>query len=259
MSVPLSVARSRIEGSAVQDFANRLKSVDFLNATAVLGAMLLLSVLPLLIVLSGIADQKIDDDLSRHIGLDSHGAAIVRSLFRSSPAHDTGSVVTAVIFGLAGTVAVVSQLQLIYERTFDQAHRGWRDIGRFVLWVAVLVIVLVGEGASDGVVRDAAGRIVEALWGLVGLTVFFWWSMHLLLAGRVPWRTLLRPALLTAIFWVGLAAFSSTVFSSTIVSDSRLYGTVGVVFTLLSWVIAIGAVMVLGAAGGAAWQARRGR
>src|SRR3954471_13141905 len=107
MSVPLSVARPRIEGPGVPDFAHPLKGVDFLYATAVLGAMLLLSVLPLLIVLSGIADQKSDDKRSRHIGLNSHGSAIVRSLFRSSPARDTASVVTAVIFGLAGTVAVV--------------------------------------------------------------------------------------------------------------------------------------------------------
>jgi hypothetical protein len=32
---------------------------------------------------SSIANQRIDDDSSRHIGLDSHGAAIVRTVFRT--------------------------------------------------------------------------------------------------------------------------------------------------------------------------------
>jgi membrane protein len=80
--------------------------------------------------------------------------------------------------------------------------------------------------------------------------------MHFLLAGRVPWRSLVRPAVLTAICWIGLALFSSLYFSSAVVSDSRLYGTIGVVFSLLTWFIAIGAVLVLGAAGGAVWQER---
>ncbi len=42
------------------------------------------------------------------------------------------------------------------------------------------------------------------------------------------------------------------------VSDSRLYGPIGVVFTLMIWFIAIGAVIVLGAAAGATWAERAG-
>jgi membrane protein len=83
--------------------------------------------------------------------------------------------------------------------------------------------------------------------------------MHFLLAGRVRWRSLVRPAALTAICWIGLALFSSLYFSSAVVSDSRLYGTIGVVFSLLTWFIAIGAVLVLGAAGGVVWQERHDR
>jgi len=42
-------------------------------------------------------------------------------------------------------------------------------------------------------------------------------------------------------------------------ADSRLYGTIGVVFTLLTWFIAIGAVIMLGALVGATWDQRKGR
>src|SRR4051812_13127358 len=218
------------------------------------GASMLSSVLPLLIVLSSLADQKIDDDLSRHIGLDKDGAEIIRGLFRSTPTHDAGAIVTAVIFGLAGTLVTVSFLQTLYERAFEQAPRGWRDIGRFLVWVAVLAAVLVAGGLARSGLDIVLVRVVSLVLG----TAFFWWSMHFLLAGRVAWRALARPALLTGIFWVGLSIFASAVFSSTIVSDSRLYGTVGVVFTLLTWFIAIGAVVVLGAVAGATWEARRG-
>ena len=45
-------------------------------------------------------------------------------------------------------------------------------------------------------------------------------------------------------------------FSSAIITGSRLYGTIGVVFTLLTWFIAIGAVIVPGAVAGATWDQR---
>jgi membrane protein len=79
----------------------------------------------------------------------------------------------------------------------------------------------------------------------------FWWTMHFLLAGRVSWRLLLGPAVLTPLLWIGLELFFWVYFSASIISDSRLYGTIGVVFSLMIWFIAIGAVIVLGAVAGA--------
>ena len=46
-------------------------------------------------------------------------------------------------------------------------------------------------------------------------------------------------------------------FSSTINSDSKTYGAIGAVFGILTWFIAIGAVIILGAVAGAAWQDRK--
>jgi membrane protein len=46
-------------------------------------------------------------------------------------------------------------------------------------------------------------------------------------------------------------------FSSTIISDSRTYGAIGAVFSILTWFIAIGAVIILGAVTGVVWEDRR--
>ena len=88
------------------------------------------------------------------------------------------------------------------------------------------------------------------------VAAFFAWTMHFLLAGRVPWRSVIEPALVTALLWTGLALFSSLYFSPVVIDDSRLYGTIGVVFALLTWFILIGGVIVLGATFGAVWQRR---
>ena len=142
-------------------------------------------------------------------------------------------------------------------RTFGQQHRGWRDVLRYLTWAGVLFGVLVTESILSGPVHAAGGPAAQGLVSYAGTAAFFWWTMHFLLAGRVPWRRLIRAAIVTAFLWIGLELFSAVYFSAAIVSDSRLYGTIGVVFSLLTWFIAIGAVIVLGAVGGATWDQRK--
>jgi membrane protein len=251
--------RGRFEGSAAQVFLRQLGALDFVNSIVLFGASLLLSVLPLIILLSSLANRRIDTDLSRHIGLNHQGARIFSQLFRSSPGHSAAPIATALILAAAGTMAVAGSLQVIYERVFGQRHRGWRDVLRFLTWVGVLFGVLVTESILSTPVHAAGGAVAQGLVTYAGTAGFFWWTMHFLLAGRVPWRRLIHAAILTAFLWIGLEVLSSVYFSAAVVSDSRLYGTIGVVFSLLTWFIAIGAVIVLGAVGGAIWDQRKGR
>jgi len=254
----LAVAvRRRFEGSPAQIFTRHLTALDFTNTIILFGAALLVSVLPFIILLSSLANHRIDTDLSRHIGLNGQGARIVSQLFRASPAHSAGAIAAALVFATAGTLAVAGSLQVIYERVFGQPHRGWRDVLRFATWTGVLFGTLVAESVINGPVHAATGFVGEGLVLYAGVTAFFWWTMWFLLAGRVSWRLLLRPAILTGLFWMGLEWFSAVYFSAAIISDSRLYGTIGVVFSLMVWFMAIGAVIVLGAVAGATWNSGR--
>jgi len=255
----LAAARGRFEGSPAQIFLRQLGALDFANSIVLFGASLLISVLPFVILMSSLANHRIDTDLSRHIGLNRQGALIVSQLFRSSPVHSAAAVATALIFAAVGTMAVASSLQLIYERVFGQPHRGWKDVLRFATWAAVLFGFLVADSVISDYVHALVGPVGQGLVTYVGVAAFFWWTMCFLLAGRVAWRRLLRPAAVTALLWLGLELFSSVYFSSSIIDDSRLYGPIGVVFSLMVWFIAIGAVVVLGAAAGATWDQRKAR
>ena len=248
-------ARSRYEASWAGEIGRSLKALDFVNWITVFGASLLWSVLPMVILLSSLADERIDDDLTRHIGLNSQGGHIVATLFRGRPAHGIEPIVTGFLFSLGGVVAVVSSLQFIYERIFGQEPRGWHNLPRGVVWIAVLFALLVFDGVVNGPVKHDAGGAILDLVGLLATTLFFWWTLHYLLAGRVAWRRLIRPALTSGLLWLGFGVFSSVYFSPLIVSDSHTYGTIGVVFSLLTWFFLIGGVVVLGAVSGAAWQA----
>jgi membrane protein len=251
--------RSWFAKSTVGIFLKRLGALDFAGSITGFGAVLMLSALPFVILLGSLANHRIDADLSRHIGLDHQGAAIVSQLFASSPTHSAGQIVLALVIATAGTMAVASSIQSIYERAFGQPHRGWLNVLRYLTWVVVLFGVLVAESVISSPVHATLGPAGEGFVSYAGAAAFFWWTMYFLLARRVSARVLIRPALLTALLWVGLEVFSSVYFSSAIISDDRLYGKIGVVFSLLTWFIAIGAIIVLGAAAGATWEQRKGR
>lgn len=236
----------------------RLKALDIANWTMIIGAELLWSVLPLLILVSSLANDRIDDDLSRHIGLDAQGAHIVRGLFRAKPSHDGVAIAIGLVVSLAGAVAIARSVQEMYEDVFRQEHRGWRDLPRHLAWVAALIGALVLQALIVRSVRSAGPAVLVPV-RLAAGTLFFWFTLHILLSGRVPWPALIRPAVVTAVLWLALAGFSSLFFSSQLVTDSREYGTIGVVFTLLTWLVLVAAVLALGAAGGAAWQDRATR
>lgn len=257
------VAIHRYRGSPAERFFNQLKDLNFVETILVFAASLLLSVLPMIILLSSFAGHRIDTDITRHIGLNRQGARIVGQLFQSSHNHPLAAIVSGLVVAVAGSVGVAGSLKAIYERSFGLAPlkmRPGQDALRCLVWVAAMFGLLGADSSLDATLAGVPGRFVAiGAFEFFGTAVFFWWSMHFLLVGRISWRELLPSAVAVAVLWILLEVFSALYLASSIVSDSRTYGTIGVIFDLMTWFIAIGAVIVLGTALGSAWPDRRGR
>jgi membrane protein len=236
----------------------RLGEIDFMNEAMLFGAGLLVSVVPVLILLSAFASERVDDDIALHLGLDHRAAHIVSHLFNNASPKLNAALVVSIIFVVAGTIAVVSSLVRIYEDVFEVPHRGRQDIVRVIACTVVLCLAfgflsVVGKALSH--IPDGAFLIEITMFS--GVTAFVWWTMHFLLGGRVGWRTLFPSALATGICTAALSVFSKLYFSSSIISDDKTYGPIGAVFSLMTWLIAIGAVILLGAVAGPAWHEAR--
>ena len=254
----VAAAQDRYQGSLAQDFVRQLKAIDFTDQVILFGAGMLVSLLPFLILLSAFASNRVDDDISLRLGLDQQASGIMTHLFTSSPAKLNVATVTSLLFVTAGALAMAGSLQQIYEKVFHQHHRGLRGLYRLLIWLAALCLTAVLDTVAGRPVRSAAdGALLAVIFTFATWTPFFWWTMHFLLAGRVRWRRLLPSAIFTGVFFAGLGVFSMFYFSSTIISDSRTYGAIGAVFSILTWFIAIGAVIILGAVAGAVWEHRR--
>jgi hypothetical protein len=108
----------------VGDVVAKLQAVEFLDWTVIFGAELLWSALPFIILLSSLANSRVDDDLSRRIGLNSQGTHIVQGLFRNGPAHAAFAILTGLLFAFTGIVSVVNSLQKVYERCLTRSTAG---------------------------------------------------------------------------------------------------------------------------------------
>jgi membrane protein len=251
--------RDRYRGSPLDDFVKRLNAIEFGNQIILLGAAFLLSVLPLILLLGSLTSRRIDNDIAERLGLNRAAARAVDGLISNSSARFSLGIVVALLISLAGTIAVARSVQGIYERAFEQPRQtGLGPFTRSVVWVVAVAALLFIDTLSTRAIRDApAGGVLLGLENLALFTLFFWWSIHFLLAGALRWRQTFWAALTTGVFWIGLGVVAALYFSSSILSDRHLYGSIGVVFTLATWFIAMSAVILLGAAVGAVIAQRR--
>jgi membrane protein len=251
----IEAGKKRYSGSPADALWHRLNSVDFLNQGMVFASTLLLCAFPFLIVADALAGRSMGRALGRRLGLDRQAAGDVGHLFISSHAALASVTGVAWVFLVLSGYSVASSLQGLYQRIFGLDGRVTRDAPRALIWLVLLVAWLYGSAFVGPPVR-ASGPVVFAVVGLSLFTLFWWFTMWLLLAGRIPWRRLLPCAVATGLFWLGMEAFFAVTFSGTVTSDDRSYGQIGTVFALMTYLIAIGVVVILGAVTGLVWQER---
>ncbi|MFI2720813.1 hypothetical protein ACH5AI_31500 [Streptomyces collinus] len=87
---------------------------------------------------------------------------------------------------------------------------------------------------------------------LLGATLLWWWSQHLLLSARVGWRELLPGAVLAGTGTVVLSWAARLLMPTAMDRSLAEFGLLGPVFTFLSWLIAVFLVAVSGLALGEA-------
>lgn len=251
----IEVGKEKYAGSWAEYLWHRLAAEDFMNQAMLLAATLLLCAVPFMLVAAALAGRSAVSALTVRLGLNQQAAADVGHLFTSSSA--TSNAVTGlswVFFILAG-IAAATAVQQLYQRVFGLDSRGARDRLRAVLWLALVAgWIALGTAVAPGFRASA-----PVLWWIVNIPAFigFWWfAMWFLLAGRVSWRRLYPCAVATGAFWMGMLAVFSVIFSGMVISYDQKYGSIGVVFGLMSFFIAIGVVLTLGAAVGLMWQDR---
>ena len=245
--------RSSLGGNA----AAVLRDIAILDKAMLLTAVSFVAFVPLLLVLAAVSPipevHTFTGTLQMAMGLTNDAAGSVAKLFAPPNRIAAGTTVVGLIILATTAVAFVGTLQQNYELIWSmprcpRVQRWWRHpvwLAVFLSFGLLLAIIQVGlEGsANENATADVAAVIATAM--------FFSWSEHFLLAGRVPPREVIPGGIVTALGLLGLHGFSKLFFSGMIVDQAHDYGLIGVVFVLMSWLVGACVVLAGGPAVGA--------
>jgi membrane protein len=249
----------RAKASPVGTLWTRLNAVDFINSAFQFATYGLLCVFPFMIVVTAAAGGSYRKVIITRLGLNPQAAKDVDGLIASGSQALASLTVLGIVFLVLSAIGIATNLQAWYQKVYDRRPRpgNWlRPLVSRLVWVAGLLASLwlqVEVGQQVG----PAGHHVLILAALFVIDVlFWWWTAHILLLGKLSWRALFPAGLATALCDVGLGVYSSIAFSKSIISDDKRYGSVGVVMVMVTYFIAIGVVVHLGAVIGRMWNER---
>lgn len=193
---------------------------------------------------AGFASSFIDD-----LGLEGRAADTLRDAI--SAAESSRRAASIVGFGglvLSG-LGVVGALQRAVNSVWQVQGRGLLDRVVALGWLMGAGVLFATTAALSPLLRWAPGpvRPLTILAGLVLTTVLFVWTYHALGSHSVGWRAHLPGAVLVAVGVEILKVVGTVVVPTAVARSSALYGSLGVVFAVLSWLLLYGRLIVYGA------------
>jgi membrane protein len=254
--------KGRLDASKVGHVQRRFVQADLANQAMILAALALSLLLPVLVTLAALLPLGAADSLpavaGARLGLTSTAVDDLQKLFPTRAAVRGASTVFGSLFTLASAYAWPTALQRGYEIAWGVTSRGWRGLWRPLVWLTAFV-------AAGAVLLVLPRSALVDPWRTIVLLViwtpiiFFWswWTQHFLLRGAIGWRLLLPGAVAMTVGLVGLRIFAAFWLSRGIAYNYGLYGPLGIVFMLLTWLIALSIVMLGGPVLGAALHERR--
>ncbi|NUT33083.1 MAG: hypothetical protein HOV79_08415 [Hamadaea sp.] len=224
----------------VRDVLRRMSEIELLDRVYVIAAGTFVSVLPLLLLVTGAlgaspsrGESLLAVQLIQRLGLDGSAADAVRALLPSSSLRFYAVGLAITFFGL-------------YSLSRRAAHAYaaiWQipDLPRNRLWRALVWILLqLAAILSVGIVRDQArGAEPTARLALFVTIGIIWYATELagqrLITDRqVTWGRLHLAAGLTTVARLGVAVWASIYLATSLARQAELYGPIGVVFAMFT-------------------------
>ena len=228
-----------------------LGRIELIDRSTALGAQALLALIPMLMSLGVLAPAAWGsgflDQLGDAIGVREDALQPLKDAVMSHRLAQTETGYISLVVAMLSASSFSRAMQRMYARAWDLSKRtGLRAVGISILclvgWVAMLQ-------TAAALLRALTGIPMTGFVQLTILTVttisLWWWTAHMLLDGLVSWRRLLPGAALTGISVVALTQLSRLFMPAFTRANLEQFGPLGVVFSIGSWLVMLGGVLVV--------------
>lgn len=226
---------------------NQLASAFTLNAFLSIFPLLLVALAVLGFVASGQTD--VAGRLVDNLGLKGESAKMLTDAVEAAKSSRKTASVVGFLGLLWSGLGLVGALQYAYNSVWQVNDRGMKDKAFGLVWLGGAALLFVGGAAATTALRWLPGFLAP-----LGIVVTFavsfglWlWTSRVLPNTKLPWRSLVPGALLGAIGLEVLKFVGAYYVPRAVASSSQLYGSLGIVFAVLAWLLLFGRLVVYSA------------
>jgi membrane protein len=246
---------ARYEGALLVRVLRRMKAVDGYDRALALSAQAFVALVPLVVLVSALLPAGVRESqratVVAGLGLSGDAASAVSVLVREPPGVEAITVLGSVLLVLAA-LGFTRALQRTYVAAWDLPPAGLRGLGHGLAAAAFLTAGLCALALVGPTLAVLDGHVAVQLLVHTAAATLLWWPVQrVLLGGRIPWRALLPGAALTGVGQAVVVSASSIFLPAALARQAARYGLLGVAVSLLSWLVAVGLLLVLSAVLGA--------
>lgn len=233
----------------------RVVEIEFVERSVALSSMAFTALIPMGVVVGSLSPATDGNGVAsmivRSFELDGQTRALVEGLF--APPDEVRSTVSVVglVLVTVSALAFTRGLQRVYERSWRLPRLGVRGTPAGLAWLAAVALFVGVFAELRMTLIDAAGPVLATGVALSFSTVIWLVTPYTLLSRRVGWRPLLPTTILSALSMSTLGIGSTIYMPEAIANSAARYGEIGVTISLVSWLVAVGFVVVCCAAVGA--------
>ena len=191
-------------------------------------------------------NSHLAEDIAGELGLTGQAARTITDAVNAAQSSRR----LATVIGVIGIVWLGTSLALVVANAFDAAWRisgrGIRDRLWGLLWLLGSAVLLGAAGiatAGWNLLPTAFAPLVVAI-SLAANGALWMWTSWILPNRSVSFRALVVPAALAAVALEVLKVVGAYVVPRYVAQSSELYGTIGIVFAILLWLLILGRVVV---------------
>jgi membrane protein len=227
---------------------NQLAAAFTLQAFLSLFPLMLVAIAVLGFVAVG-SQTDVAGKLVDQLSLKGESAKMVTDAVSSAKSSRKSASIVGFLGLLWSSLGLVGALQYAYNSVWQVNDRGVKDKVFGLFWLGGAAVLFVGGAAATTALRWLPGFLAP-LGVLITFVVslgLWMWTLRVLPNTKLPWRRLLPGALLGAIGLEVLKVLGAYYVPKAVASSSQLYGSLGIVFALLAWLLLFGRLVVYSA------------